>query len=373
MKRHVPFRPTTLTVLAAGLPAVLACLLLGAAVPASVGAAAGVPAEGSRASAPERSPLGGSPGVTLPAGWLQRVREQIEASEYRWSASRERTRGLGGTLSAPNRVQGIRTFVTDRGIEIVPLRPEDRTWRVGLRLRRFGHDGNLEAAGAADRVVAGERVELRRDGLVEWYANGPAGLETGFTLQSHGRPFVIDLGIASPLRPALTKDRTGVLFRDGKGRTVLAYDVPRVIDARGRILKTRLSLRNGGIRIRVDAREADDPVTLVPVATSPSWILEPNVSGSGFGTAVASAGDVNGDGFDDIVVGAYNFSAQYSEQGRAYVYLSSATGLSMVPAWHEDGENDSEEGKGSPRGQSANVKTRHGRTIIGKISACRAA
>ena len=32
------------------------------------------------------------------------------------------------------------------------------------------------------RSIAGARVEYRRDGLTEWYINGPRGLEQGFTL-----------------------------------------------------------------------------------------------------------------------------------------------------------------------------------------------
>lgn len=43
--------------------------------------------------------------------------------------------------------------------------------------------------------------------------------------------------------------------------------------------------------------------------------------GSRFGTSVACAGDVNGDGFDDVVVGAPHFSEVAIDQGRAYLYL----------------------------------------------------
>jgi len=43
-----------------------------------------------------------------------------------------------------------------------------------------------------------------------------------------------------------------------------------------------------------------------------------------FGAAVACAGDVNGDGFPDLAVGARNFEETH---GRAYVFLGSAAGL----------------------------------------------
>ena len=46
-------------------------------------------------------------------------------------------------------------------------------------------------------------------------------------------------------------------------------------------------------------------------------------AGSNFGYSVSGAGDVNGDGYDDIIIGAYGYS---SFTGRAYIYFG---GLSM--------------------------------------------
>ena len=66
---------------------------------------------------------------------------------------------------------------------------------------------------------------------------------------------------------------------------------------------------------------------------APAVTLEPNVGQSLYGTAVASAGDVNGDGFSDVIVGAPNLSNGQEQEGKAYLYLGSATGLGAVAAW----------------------------------------
>jgi hypothetical protein len=50
-----------------------------------------------------------------------------------------------------------------------------------------------------------------------------------------------------------------------------------------------------------------------------------------FGASVASAGDVNGDGFADLIVGADEQNNPETDEGTAYVYFGSASGPSQTP------------------------------------------
>jgi hypothetical protein len=61
------------------------------------------------------------------------------------------------------------------------------------------------------------------------------------------------------------------------------------------------------------------------VSTSPDAVFTGEAAGDAFGYAVGAAGDVNGDGYADVVVGAYGNDAGGSAAGRAYVYLGGAT------------------------------------------------
>jgi hypothetical protein len=69
------------------------------------------------------------------------------------------------------------------------------------------------------------------------------------------------------------------------------------------------------------------------LSTTPNWTAESNQEGARFGFSVASAGDVNGDGYSDVIVGAYQFANGEAFEGRAFVYHGSASGLSTTPNW----------------------------------------
>src|SRR5262249_22456335 len=58
----------------------------------------------------------------------------------------------------------------------------------------------------------------------------------------------------------------------------------------------------------------------------------PTGGNAGFGARVASAGDIDGDGFDDVIIGAPLYSALESGEGAAFVFLGSALGIASGTA-----------------------------------------
>jgi hypothetical protein len=71
--------------------------------------------------------------------------------------------------------------------------------------------------------------------------------------------------------------------------------------------------------------------------SKPDLVLTGEAAGDAFGYAVASAGDVNGDGAADFLVGAYENSARGAGSGRAYVYYGGA-GMDSRPDLTLSGE-----------------------------------
>ena len=69
------------------------------------------------------------------------------------------------------------------------------------------------------------------------------------------------------------------------------------------------------------------------VRYTPSWLAWGVPGSNEFLGAAAAAGDVNGDGFDDLLVGAPYHENGQSNEGAAYLYMGTAAGLSFTPAW----------------------------------------
>jgi hypothetical protein len=87
---------------------------------------------------------------------------------------------------------------------------------------------------------------------------------------------------------------------------------------------------------------AEAPAGAAPPASGPppTTLLVGSESSAGFGTGVGRAGDVNGDGFADLLVGS---PFARTNRGRAELFLGSAAGLQPTPAWVLEGQEVSEQ------------------------------
>jgi hypothetical protein len=284
----------------------------------------------------------------LPGGWSAAVQDSIRQQEY--EASRldgAVLPGLAGTLQAPNRAQGFRTYFTPSGIEVVPRTDAAPSWTWGLDLARYGFEGNLVEAGGVEPGATENRVEYRRGLLTEWYVNDGRGLEQGFTFDSASPvpvgsqgppPLVVELGLHGSLSPAMSLDGA-IAFALPSG-AVVRYGQLSARDATGRSLPAALALVRGGsssredlIRITVASAGAVFPVTIDPLAVSADWTGESNQPSAWYGYSVATAGDVNGDGYADVIVGAYRYDDGEPNEGAAFLYYGSAGGIGTTAAW----------------------------------------
>ena len=254
------------------------------------------------------------------------VIDAIAGREYHASVQAE-------GLQAPNRAQGFRTWFRDGGIE---LATRDKSARSLLRLElvQWGRADRLQSPGPGEFVADETRVERRNQGLTEWYINNPGGLEHGF-----------DVAVAPPGRGGLEfhleGDRPahrehGDLIEFGDGEDTLRYSKLKVWDASGRILPAQMHVSGTHrVVIHVDDAGARYPVTVDPLLQRTADIIRTSgQSGAEFGIRIANAGDLNNDGVDDLVVGAFRWDNGQTDTGAAFVYLgpgfTNSTFLSLV-------------------------------------------
>lgn len=73
--------------------------------------------------------------------------------------------------------------------------------------------------------------------------------------------------------------------------------------------------------------------------TTPAWTATGRALAAGFGRAL-SAGDLDRDGYDDLLVGSPEGSWGEAREGRAEIFRGTAAGLETVPSWAATGEED---------------------------------
>ena len=331
------------------------------------------------------SPLAQASDTYASSGWWASVQEDIRQAEYHvtWQESTFLSDGAAA-YQAPNRAHHLRTYFVQAnpaptssrpaGIHVLPRSGEVSAWEWGLALTGYGYEGAIQPAPDAALNVSGNRVEYRREGLTEWYVNDERGLEQGFTLASPPpRPYSVDaayfgadqrppallaieMALTGDLIPSLVDGGTALEFTTPDGVRVLRYGALYAYDAAGHPLPAHLDLfslehdttspksqprntkhetRNTqyAVRITLDDAHAAYPITIDPLITSPGWTAEGVQMQAYLGASVSAAGDVNKDGYDDVIVGAPGYDGGQRAMGRAFVYLGSASGLGVSAAW----------------------------------------
>jgi len=259
--------------------------------------------------------------------WRARAAAAIDAEEYHF------TWLPGGVLQAPNRAQGIRARIRGEGFEVVDRETGGERFLVGLSAARLGRGETSSPLAARGVRGLAERAEIDRGPVQEWLVNGRRGLKHGFTI--HERPEgEASLWIELRLTGAAAHARgpEAVAFDGPGGKAALHYAELAVFDAGQIQLPARFEFAPSALRIVIDDAGATYPVTVDPLFWS-SWSAEGGAPFASFGLSVSTAGDVNGDGYSDIVVGAPGYDGGQFEEGAAFVFLGGASGLPATPAF----------------------------------------
>src|SRR5262249_29082670 len=141
---------------------------IGLALLALVGSSASLEQRAARAPAPSASL------TALPSSAQAGISRVLGGDDPRYLARRAPD---GFRFQNPR--QGVRARFASSG-----LRLRAGSTQLALALTGYGYGSERSAVDAVRPTARGNRVLYRHRTLTEWYANGPLGLEQGFTLTS---------------------------------------------------------------------------------------------------------------------------------------------------------------------------------------------
>ncbi len=291
------------------------------------------------ASAAFASPAAHHPAAVTPdSSWTAAARAALLAREYEFTAA-----GEGWT--APNRAQDLRVAIDRAGASLTSRTRGDSAFSIRLAWTALGRGANVAAVPEGRLRHENGRVWSDREALdaTEWFANDRAGLEQGFVLRrapesgARREPVVLALDASGAGAVDVAADGRSATFHAPDGATAFFYAQLHVIDAAGEDVPAAFARTARGLEIRVDDAGAAYPLTVDPLATTPQATLQGSQADMQFGMALATAGDVNGDGYSDVIVGAWQYDQTFVNEGAAFVYLGGPNGLSTSPAWFQRG------------------------------------
>jgi len=282
----------------------------------------------------------------MDAEWQFAISRRIANEEYRMQ-------GHGGMFVAPNREQGFSVQLGVDGLVVTERIEGSWTWTFAPIFVGRGEMADSIApvrpsiGSCDDRMEPGvsgdcfRKIEYHRQGHLEWYANRPEGLEHGFIIEQapHGSgPLVIEAVVGGDLQ-GRTRTSGGEVIFSLEGVDVLRYHSLVTTDAAGCEVPGRIEFKRdngneGRLRLIIDDSWALYPLSIDPyLSTFADWTAETNQEWAYFGYSVSDAGDVNGDGYGDVIVGASAYDHGEGDEGRAFVYYGSDAGLSATPDW----------------------------------------
>ncbi|MFN0274992.1 MAG: fibronectin type III domain-containing protein [Chitinophagales bacterium] len=264
--------------------------------------------------------------------WFTTITGNIAASEYAFTKTDD------GNYTAVNRRNGLRLQVSQDGFSAEKRETAD--WKINFRVKNIlAGETSITHPSSSVSAIENEKLAYHFQTHSIEYINDPAGLRQNFIIHknpSEASQLKVELTVA----PEFEKQLRGntLVVKDIESEKFYYSDL-YAFDAAGKELTSTMQLDGDVLALCVDATNALYPVTIDPLSTTPDWGYEGNQAAANMAFAVSTAGDVNSDGYDDVVVGAAAYDAGQTDEGKAFLFLGGPSGLATTPVWQDEGDN----------------------------------
>jgi hypothetical protein len=267
-------------------------------------------------------------GVTT--SWWSQVQKDIAQKEYVVNYDTK-----DKSYRAFNRKNGIISSLNAGKFSLKPTLDSGQTeyaWHTSLETASIEFDGvsTYQAKHTSTATQNENTVEFNHKDFTEQYVNTPQGIRQNFILHQGPKANQVRIKIeVNGLSPDKRNDNEIALYEKNKGgiQTHLLYKDIKSWDANGLALASKLDVEGEYIVLVVNTTGAVYPITIDPISTTASTALESNQANARLGWSVSSAGDVNGDGYSDVIVGARYYDNGQTDEGGAFIYHGSASGI----------------------------------------------
>jgi hypothetical protein len=281
----------------------------------------------------------------LPDSAMTSIYSSIAAKEYNVTKD-----PVTGIPQSPNRNHNLRAYFKP-GTFTLKNRVDSAGHNFKLTLKTEGVYADSKKLVISEQdtatIISENKIQLKQGILTEEYINSEAGVRQNFIVQQAPKG-TKELQIRMSPEGLNVKDLSGnrleFYAESDNVSNKLTYDGLKCWDANGKSLPATLSYKNGLIQIAVNTALAAYPVTIDPIVVNgtpanANAVLDSKQAGARFGYSVASAGDVNGDGYSDVLVGAPNYDAAKPNQGAFFLFLGSSTGIDASKGILYKGDN----------------------------------
>ena len=228
------------------------------------------------------------------------------------------------------------------------MEPAGEPYRLGTP--RIGReDGAMQSLGQAQRVeTKGSRTTLGyAQGVREFYDHRDRGLEQTLViekpLEGERGKVVVEYTTAGHWTHRLDEEKqeVQVVAKTDPKHVLLRWQKLVVKDAFDREVPAHMEADGETLRYVVDATDITYPLTIDPIALTPSYDLPGSNPGALFGGTVRGAGDVDGDGFDDVLISEEGYTGTPDDlaEGRVLLYLGTGAGTKSTADWTVEGDN----------------------------------
>ncbi len=263
--------------------------------------------------------------------WYSAAMKNIEESEY-YIRYNDNT----NTFQSPNRKNNLRFHYFDNGFTVEP-RDSEAKWNIGIYLLSYGRDDLKDYTGGELETDKNTGI-MKNDNISIEYINNNKGMRENFIVHKRiNGEGLLELHLRIDGNAEYEVNSNGIIFKKNSEK-VMEYRDLYVYDKNNKELESRFVKTKNGIKILVNDIDAVYPITIDPLSTTADWMGESDQVNANYGISVSSAGDVNGDGYSDVIVGANGYDNGESNEGAAFVYYGSSSGLSTTADWM--GESD---------------------------------